>query len=144
MQQQTLFEELGGEPVLRRIIDRFVDRVFDDLMIGFVFRAADRARVKDKEYEFAAQHLGAAVVYSGRAIEEAHRAHRILGGQFLRRLTILKETLAEFAVPERVREYWLAHTLSLMPLVTRNNSGECDADGALLDTPSPDAKNTPA
>ena len=51
---RTLFEDLGGEPVLRQIIDRFVDRVFDDIMIGFLFRHARRERVKQKEYEFAA------------------------------------------------------------------------------------------
>ncbi len=36
-------------------------------MIGFFFRKASRARIKEKEYEFAAQHLGAEVQYTGRA-----------------------------------------------------------------------------
>ena len=34
----TLFDERGGEEALRRLIDRFVDKVFDDPMIGFFFR----------------------------------------------------------------------------------------------------------
>jgi truncated hemoglobin YjbI len=86
----TSFEALGGEAALRAIIDSFVDRIFDDLMIGYLFRAADRERVKAKEFEFAARHLGAAVEYTGRPLNEAHRAHRITGGQFMRRLQILK------------------------------------------------------
>ena len=61
----TLFEDLGGEPALRPIIDRFVDRVFDDVMIGFFFRNARRERIKQKEYEFAAQHLGADLISAG-------------------------------------------------------------------------------
>lgn len=122
----TLFDELGGEPALRRIIDRFVDRVFDDVMIGFFFRHASRDRLKAKEYEFAAEHLGAGVEYSGRPLSAAHARHPIMGGQFMRRLQILKETLEEFAVPARVRQHWIEHTESLRPLITADEGGRCD------------------
>lgn len=126
----SLFDDLGGEPVLRKIIDRFVDRVFDDVMIGFFFRNARRERIKQKEYEHAAEQLGAPVQYTGRAIDEAHRAHPIMGGQFLRRLTILRETLEEFTVPEHVKQHWLAHTESLRPLVTSDAGSLCDPTAA--------------
>ena len=77
MAQASLFDELGGEPVLRKIIDRFVDRLFDDVMIGFHFQASSvsRERIKEKEYEFAARHLGASLEYTGRPIDAAHRRH---------------------------------------------------------------------
>lgn len=126
----SLFDDLGGEPALRSIIDRFVDRVFDDVMIGFFFRNARRERIKQKEYEFAAQHLGADVAYTGRPIDEAHRAHPIMGGQFARRLTILKQTLEEAGVPEHVKQHWLAHTEAQRPLVTADAGRECDPDRA--------------
>ncbi|MES1186992.1 MAG: group 1 truncated hemoglobin [Myxococcales bacterium] len=128
----TLFDDLGGEPALRRIIDRFVDRVFDDVMIGFFFRNARRERIKQMEYEFAARHLGADVEYTGRPVDEAHRAHPIMGGQFARRLMILKETLDAAGVPEHVKQHWLAHTESLRPLVTADTGRECDPELARL------------
>ncbi len=126
MSQPALFEAMGGESTLRPLIARFVDRMFDDIMIGYLFRAADRERVKAKEYEFAARHLGAPVEYSGRPLADAHRAHRITGGQFMRRLQILKETWAEFQVPAPVSEHWLAHTLSLQTEITQNALDQCD------------------
>lgn len=126
MSQPALFEALGGEAALRPIIDRFVDRLFDDVMVGYLFRAADRERVKAKEYEFAARHLGADIEYTGRPLEQAHRAHRITGGQFMRRLQILKETLAAFKAPAEVREHWVAHTLSLQAQITDNALDQCD------------------
>ncbi|MES1175346.1 MAG: group 1 truncated hemoglobin [Myxococcales bacterium] len=126
MSQRSLFDSLGGEAVLRPLIARFVDRMFDDIMIGYLFRAADRERVKAKEYEFAAAHLGAPVEYTGRAIADAHRAHRITGGQFMRRLQILKETLAAFQAPAEVSEHFLAHTLSLQAEITNNALDQCD------------------
>jgi truncated hemoglobin YjbI len=38
--QGTLYDQLGGEAKLRQIIDTFIDRVFEDRMIGFFFRNA--------------------------------------------------------------------------------------------------------
>lgn len=124
--EPSLFDELGGEAVLRAIIDRFVDRVFDDIMIGFFFQKASRRRIKEKEYEFAARHLGADIAYTGRPLEQAHAVHGIMGGQFMRRLKILEETLEEFHVPPHIREHWIAHTESLRPLITRDAGGTCN------------------
>ena len=126
MTERTLYDELGGEPALRRVIDRFVDRLFDDVMIGYLFRAADRARVKEKEFEHAAEHLGAPIAYTGRPVAAAHAPHRIRGGQFMRRVQILKETLAEFGVPATIAEHWVSHTLGLRALVTADEDGVCD------------------
>lgn len=130
MSTQSLFDELGGETVLRAVIDRFVDRVCDDVMIGFFFQRVDRRRLKQREYEFAARHLGADIEYSGRPIDVAHAPHPIMGGQFMRRMRILDETLQEHGVTERVRQHWLAHTESLRPLVTRDAGGHCDDEAA--------------
>jgi len=122
----TLFDELGGEEALRRIIDRFIDKVFDDPMIGFFFRAASRQRVKEKEYEFAARHLGANLPYTGRPLREVHAAHPIMGGQFNRRLQILKDTLAEMGVPEAVRAHWIENTEKLRAQITGDAGNACD------------------
>ncbi|HET9956207.1 MAG TPA: group 1 truncated hemoglobin [Polyangiaceae bacterium] len=109
---RSLFEQMGGEPALRLVIDEFVDRMFDDVMIGYFFARVSREHIKRMEYEFAAQKLGADVLYSGRSLEVAHRAHRIFDGQFLRRLTLLRETLERHGVPESVKEFWLRLTES--------------------------------
>ena len=71
----TNFVRIGGEPVLRVIIDEFVEAVFDDAMIGFFFRNADRARIREMEYQFTARFLGADISYQGRPMGEAHAKH---------------------------------------------------------------------
>jgi hemoglobin len=126
MMAQTLFEELGGEAKLRQIIDVFIDRVFEDRMIGFFFRNADRKRIKELEYQLTAQVLGARVEYHGRPLDEAHAKHPIMGGQFARRLQILKETLEEFHAPQAVRDAWIEHNESLRSLITPNSGSDCD------------------
>lgn len=125
----TLFEQVGGEPGLRAIIDVFVDRIFEDAMIGFFFAQVDRQRVKDKEYEFAAAHLGGQVAYTGRPLSTAHARHPIMGGHFMRRLQILKDTLREFDVPAPVREHWVKNTEAMRLQITRDAGGECNDSG---------------
>ena len=123
---QTLFQELGGEARLREIIDAFIDRVFADRMIGFFFRNADKKRIKELEYQLVAQFLGADIEYRGRALDQAHAKHRIMGGQFARRQQILKETLEDFHAPEAVRDAWIEHNESLRPLITGDSGSDCD------------------
>src|SRR3990167_5059526 len=104
---RTLYEELGGEPRLREIIDSFIDRVFEDRMIGFFFRNADKKRIKELEFQLTARFLGADVEYQGPPLDEVHARHPIMGGQFPRRLQILKETLESFEVPKHIRDAWI-------------------------------------
>jgi len=122
----TLFDRLGGETKLREIIDTFIDRVFEDRMIGFFFRNADRARIKDLEYQLAAGFLGADVQYQGRPLAKVHANHPIMGGHFARRRQILKETLESFHVPEEIQSVMLRHTDQLRSQITPESGSSCD------------------
>ena|SRR6188768_3191565 len=122
----SLFEQAGGEAGLRPVMNRFVDRVFDDVMIGYLFRSADRDRVKQKEYEHAAEQLGAPVKYSGRPLAQAHAPHRVRGGQFMRRIQILRETFRESGLPEAVGDAVVEHNMKLQALITADEDGVCD------------------
>ena len=55
MAAELFLRSSAAKPKVRAIIDAFIDRVFEDRMIGFFFRNADRGRIKDMEYQFAAQ-----------------------------------------------------------------------------------------
>lgn len=121
----THFERIGGEPALRAIIDDFVDRIFDDIMIGFFFRNADRRRIKEFEYQHAAEFLGAPIRYAGRPLKQAHAAHRIMGGQFARRKEVLRQTLVAHGVAPDIVEALLAHTEALREQVTSDPDGQC-------------------
>lgn len=123
---QTFFEELGGEPVVRRIVSDFMDRVYADRMIGFFFRHADKDRIKELEYQLAAAFLGAGLKYQGRPLAQAHAKHPIMGGHFARRKQILKETLDSHGVPEFIKAAWLQHTENLRALITTQTGSDCD------------------
>jgi truncated hemoglobin YjbI len=125
-EEKTLFERLGGEIKLRKIIDCFIDRVFADRMIGFFFGNADRARLKEMEYQLTAEFLGAGIKYTGKPLGKAHVNHPIMGGHFARRRQIFKETLEHFQVAEEIQLALLNHTDALRPLITPESGSDCD------------------
>lgn len=123
---RSLYDAIGGEVKLRQIIATFIDRVFEDRMIGFFFRNADRTRLKEMEFQLTAQFLGADIKYQGKPLGEVHAKHPIMGGQFARRLQILRETLESYQVTTPIRDVWIQHTESLRPLITRDAGSDCD------------------
>lgn len=125
---ETLYDKLGGETKLRPVIDAFIERVFNDRMIGFFFRAADKKRIKEMEFQLTARFLGADVQYSGRPLAQVHAKLPIMGGQFARRLQILRETLDAYEVPQEIRDVWLEHTESLRSLITSDSGSDCDPE----------------
>jgi len=121
----ALFDRIGPT-ALRAVIADFYGRVFGDVMIGFMFQGKDRRHLIDREYELTAALLGApGVTYTGRPMRVAHAQHTIFGGQFERRLQLLRETLRDHAVDPEVQQAWIDHQLALRSQITRDQGSEC-------------------
>ena len=138
-----VFDKIGA-PALRAVLVDFYDRVFRDVMIGFMFAGKDRQHLIDREYEFTAKFLGApGVAYTGMPIRTAHARHQIFGGQFERRMQILRETLADHRVDLEVQQVWIDHTLALRAQVTHDRGSECSAPSPKLAIVQPDPPANP-
>jgi hemoglobin len=125
MKSSELFDKIGAD-TLRAVITDFYDRIFGDVMIGFMFQGKDRAHLIDREWELVAALLGApGVTYTGRPMKTAHAQHTIFGGHFERRLQVLRETLRDHDVDPAVQEAWFDHTQALRAQVTRDKGSEC-------------------
>ncbi len=140
----SLFERIGGD-VLRGVLREFYRRVFGDVMIGFMFQNADRTTLVEREWELVAALLGAGVKYTGRPMRVAHARHTIFGGQFERRMQLLRQVLGDFKVDEGVQRAWLDHAESLRGQITRDAGSECGTGDrgeprlAVAPTSDPDA-----
>jgi hemoglobin len=129
MKSSELFDRIGAT-ALRAVISDFYDRVFADIMIGFMFQGKDRRHLVDREYELAAALLGApGVTYTGRPMRVAHAQHTIFGGQFERRLQIMRETMRDHHVDPDVQAAWIDHQLALRGQITRDVGSECKDTG---------------
>ena len=118
----TLFDRIGAER-LRAVITDFYDRVFADVMIGYMFTGRDRQRLIDMEWELTARFLGSDQRYTGKPIRDAHAPLKIFVGQFDRRLQILRNTLRDHQVDPAVAQAWIDHQLALRDQVI---AGACE------------------
>jgi hemoglobin len=117
----TLFDHIGAD-ALRAVITDFYDRVFADVMIGYMFTGKDKQRLIDLEWELTARFLGGPHRYTGRPMRDAHAPLRIFGGQFDRRLQLLRNTLADHRIEPAVADAWIDHQIALRDLVV---GGDC-------------------
>lgn len=130
---------------VRAVVKDFYERVFRDVMIGFMFEGKNKLHLIEREWEFACGFLGDPdIKYTGRPMRTAHAAHTIFGGQFERRLQILRETMRDHAVDPEVQQSWIEHTQALRAQITRDQGSECKDTGegrpklAIAVEPKPD------
>ena len=122
----SLYDDLGGEPALRSVLRTLYDRLFDDLMVGFLFAGKDKERLIEQQLWFTARFLGGPSRYEGKSIPEAHAALPLLPGHFDRRHHLLKQALAEHHVPAHVAEEWLRVDASLKTAVLKTGEDARD------------------
>ena len=137
MRGPELFAKIGPDK-LRAVIADFYDRIFADVMIGFLFQGKSKQTLIDREYEFTANLLGADVKYTGRPMRVAHAQSPIFGGHFERRLQILRETMRDHAVDAEVQQVWLDHSYALRDQITSDKGSECKDTSVVATPPQPD------
>jgi truncated hemoglobin YjbI len=115
----SLYDDMGGEAALRAVLQTLYDRLFDDVMVGFLFAGKDKEQLITHQLWFTARFLGGPNRYEGRSLPEAHAALPLLPGHFDRRHHLLKQALAEHRVPAHVAEEWLRVDASLKTAVLK-------------------------
>jgi truncated hemoglobin YjbI len=126
----NLIEECGGEAALKTLLRDFYDRIFDDVIIGFLFANSDKEALIESQFDYVTSVLGdRSGSYDGPTIRAAHQNLPILGGQFDRRHMLLKVVLLEYGVPEHVMDAWLELDQSLRDFVVNMGAAKRDELG---------------
>jgi hemoglobin len=122
-----LVERAGGVAGIEAILRDLYERLFSDLMVGFLFEGHDRERIIRVQTGFTRRLLGeTSAPYEGKSIPDAHAALPILPGHFDRRHHLLRQVLEAHAVDPEVREAWLRLDQALRPAVLRAGEGRID------------------
>lgn len=116
---RTHLEALGGRTVLESLVRELYDDLFEDPIVGFLFRGSDKDHIVRMQVEFTAALLGGPATYTGRPMPEAHAHLPLLAGHFDRRHLLLAKLLERRAVPASVRERWLAADAQLRTSVLK-------------------------
>lgn len=119
---------MQDERLLQKVVSDFYDLMFADVMIGYMFEGKNKQRLIQKELELALEILGEKGKYTGRNLKNLHQPLKIQGGQFDRRLVLLRKAIEKNHLPEEIKQKWLEHTESLRHEVTWNLKGQCVVD----------------
>ena len=100
MDQQSLYERLGGGAAITAVVDDFVARCASDARINRKFARTDVARLKAMLVEQVSAATGGPVQYTGRGMRETHDGMQVTAGEFDALVEDLVATLNFFGVAE--------------------------------------------
>jgi hemoglobin len=80
--EQTLYEQIGGEPVLRKTVEEFMIIMESDDRINFSFGNTDITKFKQLLFEQLCNVTGGPCEYTGRSMQESHEKLAITNAMF--------------------------------------------------------------
>lgn len=93
--EESLFDRIGGEAGVERLLSSFYDRVLGDPELAPFFENVPMEKLRRMQKEFFSEALDGPLFYSGRSMREVHQGRGITK-EHLRRFTDhLLETLTE-------------------------------------------------
>lgn len=99
----TLYERLGGETGVRKIVDDVLDKNLSNPEIGHHFQKVDMNRLKQLVFEFFSMGTGGPHQYTGRDMRTAHMNLNITQEDFIKANHDTLLALEENGVGERER-----------------------------------------
>lgn len=89
----TLYNRLGGQAGIEKLVKTFYDRVTADPELTPYFKDADMAKLRHMQQEFFAAAMGGPSTYHGRPLNHAHAGLGISGTAFSKFAVHLLETM---------------------------------------------------
>lgn len=108
-EQQSIYERIGGQATVDKLIDTFYERVLSDpeLKPFFEHSAMDKQRKMQKEFFSAA--LGGPLVYSGASLQAAHAGRGITSHHLTRFTEHLIQSLKAYQISDADVNSIVAH-----------------------------------
>lgn len=104
----TLYERLGGEAKVRKIVNDTLDKNFHNPVIGPYFHKLDMDKLKQLVFEFFSMGTGGPHKYTGRDMASAHANHKITEADYNSSNNDLLEALEENGVGEQEKREVIA------------------------------------
>ena len=135
MNQQTLYDRLGGAAAVTAVVDDFVARCAADSRINGKFARTDIPRLKAMLVEQVSAATGGPVQYTGRSMAETHRGMGVTGGEFEALVEDLLATLNQFNVPSSLQT-------ELIGILAPIRADVVEVESSATGTPLPDSYRT--
>lgn len=96
----TLYEKLGGEEAIAKVVDYFYDLVLQDDTVNYFFKNTDMEKQRRHQTKFISFALGGPNQYTGGSMAKVHEGMDLQPAHFDAIVTHLREALAHFGVKE--------------------------------------------
>ena len=126
MEDTTLFENVGGRPVLERVHKVFYDKLYEHPWLKQFFSEIDQKTIENQQTDFMISNMGGGKIYSGALPKNAHKHLFVTAEMFDLRNRILKESLAECGVPEELAERWLRIDDAFRKSIVKKDPSQCE------------------
>jgi hemoglobin len=127
MVRQTLYERLGGRPILERVNRRFYDKVYAHPWLGQFFEGVDQGHVERQQTDLMSQAMGVAGAFHGTYPVPGHKHMFITKELYAVRMELKAQALAEAGIPEDLAAEWLAIDRSFEKALVKDSPDECAA-----------------
>jgi len=98
----TLYEEVGGNAVIKSAVSVFYGRVIDDEALAHWFEGIDISRLRAHQRAFLSAALDGPQLFTGRDLREAHAGMAITDDAYTRVIAHLIVTLDDLGIEDRL------------------------------------------
>lgn len=99
--EQTLYDKVGGEAAIGKVVDYFYDElVLKDKTVSHFFENTDMDKQREHQTKFISFALGGPNQYSGQSMAKAHEGMNLQPEHFDAIVKHLHDSLAHFGVEE--------------------------------------------
>lgn len=95
---QTLFEKLGGQETIDKVVDEFYKKVLADETVNHFFKNTDMEKQRRHQAAFIGYALGSGREYTGKSMAKAHEGMNLQPVHYNAIIHHLTSTLKEFNV----------------------------------------------
>lgn len=111
----TLYDDLGGMPVIEKITDNFINEISYDQQIAQHFKDTKIDRFREKLIEQLCNVSDGPCQYSGDSMLDVHQKMNITEAEFNRTVDLLVNAMNQAGVPHRVQNRLLARLAPMRP-----------------------------
>lgn len=122
----TLYERIGGRPVLERVNRIFYDKVYAHPWLGQFFAGVDQRAVERKQSDLTSQAMGVPGAFHGTYPLPGHKHMLITKELYAVRMQLKAEALREAGIAEDLAEEWLAIDRSFERALVKSSPEECE------------------
>jgi hemoglobin len=117
--EETLFQQMGGEPKLRATVETLVEVMLEDDRINFTFAQTDLAKFKGLLYDQICELTGGPCKYTGRDMKTAHEKMNSTNAMFNALAEDLYIAFEKNGVPYRVQNQVMALLAPMQPDIVK-------------------------